>query len=45
MTIEQVATVFAVGFAAGGLTIGRLIFWFDRVRYIKSLSPRRRGRG
>jgi hypothetical protein len=35
MHIEQFAIIFGLGFAAGGVVIGRLIFWMDRLRYVR----------
>jgi len=33
MTPEQFFAIFGLGFACGGIVVGRAIFWMDRVRY------------
>jgi hypothetical protein len=35
MSFDQVAVIFGLGFVSGGFIVGRLIFWFDRIRYVR----------
>jgi hypothetical protein len=35
MHVDQFAIIFGLGFTFGGVVVGKLIFWMDRVRYVR----------